>query len=304
MAEARTIVVSVRLDPESVHALDLLVGSGIARSRSEATARLVHIGLSASAKLLEAAREIAGRARRLRQEFGSGTAFPPLRPPRTERDAEIDTEPDAETDAGDGDGTSGAVTHGAKDDEALLRLYQEAVERSRAEKKAGGDLDVFRAATRPEPGAIQAMIEKSPQLVHQHDERGWTPLHLAALSGAYRTVNVLVGAGADPSVRSANALAATPLHAAAFSRSWYAADALLLYGADVNARQANGWTPLHLAAYNGDHVMVEKLLESGADPSISSLKGETPLDIALRAGHRSVARLLARARSGPPRLSL
>ena len=300
MAEARTIVVSVRLDPESVHALDLLVGSGIARSRSEATARLVQIGLSASAKLLEAAREIADRARRLRQEFESGDKSLPRQ--KLSVDAAAGRLP---ADEG-GAGNEAAVDEEAdvRDDEALLRLYQEAVERSRAEEKAGGDLDVFRAATRPEPGAIQAMIEKSPQLVHQHDENGWTPLHLAALSGAYRTVNVLAGAGADPSVRSANALAATPLHAAAFSRSWYAADALLLYGADVNARQANGWTPLHLAAYNGDHVMVEKLLASGADPSISSLKGETPLDIALRAGHRSVARLLARARSGPPRLSL
>ena len=201
MAEARTIVVSVRLDPESVHALDLLVGSGIARSRSEATARLVQIGLSASAKLLEAAREIAGRAHRLRQEFGSGTAFPPLRPPRTERDAGPSMDIGTES-AANADGTSGAVTRDAKDDEALLRLYQEAVERSRAEEKAGGDLDVFRAATRPEPGAIQAMIEKSPQLVHQHDENGWTPLHLAAYNGDHVMVEKLLASGADPGIPS------------------------------------------------------------------------------------------------------
>src|SRR5690606_3779165 len=62
---------SVRLDRGSVHVLDLLVGTGIAKSRSEATARLVQIGISASGKLLERAREVANLAHLLREEFSS-----------------------------------------------------------------------------------------------------------------------------------------------------------------------------------------------------------------------------------------
>ncbi len=328
MSAARNMVISVRLDQGSVHVLDLLVDSGVAKSRSEATARLVQIGIGASSSLLEHVREIANTTLQLREEFGSieevaSSGNAGVRPTSVDQLVDISEE---SGDIEESDQSSAENEHdgsdlsGAKDgsddrdgasvggdgappeqsnanDDDFIRPYREAIETTRA-KSSQKEFDVFVAASIDFPDRMVEMIEQDPELLHAHDENGWTALHIAALFDCLRTTIALVSDGADMSARSNNELRATPLHAAAFGWNRVSADILLLRGADPNAKQSNGWTPLHIAAFHGNEILIEMLLQYGADPSIRSLKGETPFDIAMKYGRNRVATRLSRAQAG------
>ncbi len=98
---------------------------------------------------------------------------------------------------------------------------------------------------------------------------GYTPLHLGAQVGAGEVVEMLLGAGADPSARTEGAGAVAPLHFAAASGSVRAVVALAAAGAGVDAAEhAWGQTPLIFAASKGRTGAVRALLAAGADPSI------------------------------------
>ena len=128
------------------------------------------------------------------------------------------------------------------------------------------------------------------------DDRGWKPLHHAALQlEKPGVVGVLLTAGADPGARSD--LGDTPLHHAASGGELEAVGALLAAGADPNARSDLGYTPLHSAAFRGHLEAVEALLAAGADPSVR-LYSFTPLLMAEIAGHMEVVAVLRPAGSG------
>ena len=108
----------------------------------------------------------------------------------------------------------------------------------------------------------------------------YTALHMAGEVGAGDVVEVLLGAGADPSARVVGAGSPTPLHFAAASGSVRAVDALVAAGADVNAAEESwGQTPLIFAAARGRTGAVRALLAAGADPAVHT----RVMDIASRA---------------------
>gem|GEM_PF-2403861 len=84
-------------------------------------------------------------------------------------------------------------------------------------------------------------------IVNATDDRGMTPLHLAAYGGHADTVEFL-----------------------------------LANNANVEAGEANGLTALHLAAMGGHLVVGRKLLAAGADALATSADGLTPFDLASR----------------------
>ena len=84
------------------------------------------------------------------------------------------------------------------------------------------------------------------------DNKGRTPLHVAAEKGIIRCGQVLVEAGADK-----------------------------------NARCNEGRTALYRAAVNGDRPMVEMLIQMGADPTVTDHHGRSALDVAREEGHVS-----------------
>ncbi len=97
----------------------------------------------------------------------------------------------------------------------------------------------------------------------------YTPLHLAARSGAGEIAELLLGAGADPERPILVGGGAKPLHFAAEAGDARTIAALLRAGADVDATEAAwGQTPLVFAASKGRTGAVRQLLEAGADPSI------------------------------------
>ena len=80
---------------------------------------------------------------------------------------------------------------------------------------------------------------------------GFTPLHYAAFFGGPEVTRVLLDAGADPGLRSANDFAVMPLHSAVAAGRTEVALLLIAAGADPDVTQRHGWTPLHGAADNG-----------------------------------------------------
>ncbi|CAK9198131.1 unnamed protein product [Sphagnum troendelagicum] len=100
------------------------------------------------------------------------------------------------------------------------------------------------------------------------DDRGWTPLHVAARRGDLLEVQRLIDEGADVNEPSSGRKApgTTPLHLAATGGHIAVMDELLERGANMEARTKGGcgWTPLHNAAKEKNKKAVRFLLENGA----------------------------------------
>ena len=132
----------------------------------------------------------------------------------------------------------------------------------------GARLDIFTAAAMDKADRLAILLQGARGQIDGWSADGFTPLALAAQSGALQSARLLLAIGADPNVRSRNATANTPLHAAVAGRHVDLVDLLLDAGADVNARDSNGHTPLDLAADGGGDAITRLLVARGANPSI------------------------------------
>ena len=104
---------------------------------------------------------------------------------------------------------------------------------------------------------IKVLLKDKPDLVSSKDDKGATPLHLAALNGRAEAAALLLAGGAD--VNAGDKEGTTPLHFAAGNGHKDVVELLLANKADVGARGKNGLMPLHVAAI-GDHAEVAALL--------------------------------------------
>jgi cytohesin len=140
--------------------------------------------------------------------------------------------------------------------------------------------------------------------VSSKDDKGYTPLHWAALHGTaveIKTDEEAAGAGkemaelllankADVNARSLRN--STPMHLAAGNGRLAVMELLLSAGADVNAGDVDLNTPLHWAARFEGKAVAEWLLSHGAEVNAGNNKGMTPLHVAASAGRADVAELL------------
>lgn len=156
-----------------------------------------------------------------------------------------------------------------------------------------------------------------------HDERGWTPMMLAASNGHNEVISTLfkhhanvhaidllgntalhwaVEAGQTASAKllienraavdTLNNSGMTPLFIATARRRL--GDVLLLIdnGANANLAARDGSTALHKAAAEGFTEIVRTLLHHGADMNIKNFDGNLPLTLAVKNNQQSVIKIL------------
>lgn len=117
-----------------------------------------------------------------------------------------------------------------------------------------------------------------------------TPLHLAAINGAIRIINLLAAKGASMNAR--NRFGQTPLHLAVYHSKNDVIDLLLQHGTVIDAVDNEGGTPVSWATYLGFLEITELLIKKGANLFYSDIQGNTPLHWACYRGHNDVIKYL------------
>jgi ankyrin repeat protein len=132
------------------------------------------------------------------------------------------------------------------------------------------------------------------------DAAGYSPIHLAALSGNVDLVNLLVScAKANPNLQTDSG--ETPILLAATKGNSQVVSLLLDLGASVDPIPTLGLTPLHIAAGTiTDNTVIEKMLEKGAAPLIKDLDGQLAEKYALGADNNTTYEFLREKVELPP----
>jgi hypothetical protein len=158
--------------------------------------------------------------------------------------------------------------------------------------------------------------------VDQLGPDGQRPLHVAAATGRYILVELLLKEGAE--VDAPNRDGQSPLYVALMARRTRVAEELvtagaqfdpsallrelalndvgdrdairflLAQGAKIDQADANGDTALHLAVSRDYRVVVKHLINAGADVNAVNGAGATPLAIALEVGSPEIVDMLRR----------
>ncbi|XP_023682047.1 ankyrin repeat domain-containing protein 12 isoform X1 [Paramormyrops kingsleyae] len=114
--------------------------------------------------------------------------------------------------------------------------------------------------------------------VNKRNERGETPLHMAAIRGDAKQVRELISLGADVNVKDFAGW--TPLHEACNLGYYDVAKVLIAAGAEVNTQGLDDDTPLHDASSSGHRDIVKLLLRHGGNAFQANKRGERPVDVA------------------------
>lgn len=135
--------------------------------------------------------------------------------------------------------------------------------------------EIHEAVKNGDLAAVQRILAARPDLIKAVDERGYTPLHVAARGGRLEIASFLVEKGAD--LEAKNPTGFTPLFLAVLGKRLDAVKLLLDKGADPNAQTRFQTTPLFMAAESGHVEVIRLLIERGAKVnSVSPFYG-TPL---------------------------
>ncbi|KAK7878034.1 hypothetical protein WMY93_031315 [Mugilogobius chulae] len=127
---------------------------------------------------------------------------------------------------------------------------------------------------------VQKKVPSSRQKdkVNKRNERGETPLHMAAIRGDAKQVKELISLGADVNVKDFAGW--TPLHEACNLGYYDVAKVLIAAGAEVNTQGLDDDTPLHDASSSGHKDIVKLLLRHGGNAFQANKRGERPVDVA------------------------
>ncbi|XP_042336801.1 ankyrin repeat domain-containing protein 27 isoform X2 [Sceloporus undulatus] len=132
------------------------------------------------------------------------------------------------------------------------------------------------------------------------DDRGYTPLHVAAICGQASLIDLLVSKGAV--VNATDYHGSTPLHLACQKGYQNVTLLLLHYKAKNEVQDNNGNTALHLACTYGHEDCVKALVYydiHSCKLDIGNEKGDTPLHIAARWGYQGIIEVLLQNGANP-----
>ena len=126
--------------------------------------------------------------------------------------------------------------------------------------------------------------------VRSRNEKGATPLMVAAENGQADRIAMLLARGADINAKDNDGW--TALMYAMAPESSAAAETLLSRGAAVDAQENQGRTALMIAAFQGRLAVVRALIRKGANVNARDKKDNTPLKYATLKNQTEVIKLL------------
>ncbi|CAF2069611.1 unnamed protein product [Rotaria magnacalcarata] len=121
-------------------------------------------------------------------------------------------------------------------------------------------------------------------LCEDYDDEFKTSLHLAAVEGHYKIVQLLIDQGAN--VWSCDMNNSTPLHEAAAHNRYRCVEILLAHHAPINQFDGKQNTPLHRASQYGHWKIVRLLLNYNADVRLTNSDGYNSLEVAILNNHQ------------------
>ncbi len=165
-----------------------------------------------------------------------------------------------------------------------------------AKSKADGRTALHAAAAANLSEVVDYLLQNAVP-IDAADGAGKTALHVAVEAKAHDMLRRILGAGANPLIRTAEI--ETPLCIAARGGDEASVDILLTESAvrrTVNDFRTHkeGFTPLLAAVFENNLAVAEKLLAIGADPNLRDIQGRHSLFIAVDMGYPEMAKLLIR----------
>jgi ankyrin repeat protein len=146
------------------------------------------------------------------------------------------------------------------------------------------------AAYRGHKAVVELLLRTKKVEVDSKDGEHRTPLLRAAHEGHDEVVKLLLKEGAN--MEAADVYGWTILHWASLSGRVEIVKLLLEKKANIEAADTEGWTPLHWAAQDGQDEVVKLLLKEGANMEAANTDGWTTLHWAAQNGHVEIVKLL------------
>jgi hypothetical protein len=122
------------------------------------------------------------------------------------------------------------------------------------------------------------------------DNRGWTPLMIAAFYGQDENIHVLLERNAD--VNATDTEGNSALHLAALQGHTACTATLIDSHARLNTRNYEGCTPLILASTHNHHQIIKQLIAGGADLDAVANNGDTALGNSLQNDNSETVQIL------------
>ena len=160
---------------------------------------------------------------------------------------------------------------------------------------------LLRAVQANQLDQVRKIIKEQPQLINQADDRGFTPLHIAAVNPDTAILELLLESGADIEARTDEKK--TPLYLAAEFGRLKPVQKLLEGKAFSLPLDKGGNTPLMAAVANGQSETVKWMLkwmdEHGTMIDVTNTEGQTVLFTAVMQGDLEIVKLLIKNEANP-----
>jgi uncharacterized protein len=124
-------------------------------------------------------------------------------------------------------------------------------------------MSLFEAIRAGQTSDVRKLIEQNPELANQSDERGFTPLIMAAYMGQKEIAELLLEMGAD--IDGLDAVGSSALMGVSFKGDIEIASMLIEKGANIHVENQRGETALSFAKNYQQTEIEAMLVEAGME---------------------------------------